>query len=278
MAEELRARLCTLWHLQPQANDDSIIRAADTAAASGGQLQAVLAALGVTNADAALAGIPDLMAAKGQIEELLAQLNSLMTADATADQGVAQQDVAAALNSTGWAQRGMADTRMVCALLAARNSAVDAEIAKLPKEKQTVGEKRLARERGRQAFLASYGVNTNPATQHLSQTFVAGPGAAGNHSQYVPVPGFGGAQPPVQLTALPQLPGYSQPMQLPQGGYHDPNAIDWTALGGRNLTEKVISLLASKDPSIEKLDPGARIRRASEWKRANPHLLPQAAA
>lgn len=287
----LRTRLCSIWRLQPQADDASIIRAADTAAASGGQLSSVLAALGVTDVDAALQGIPALVAARGQLQDMLSQLDSLMQADSTADQTVAQTDVANALTARGYAQRGMVDALILSAVLAAREAAVQAEIGKLPSTEVVLngvktirppkaGDVRAARERGRQAFLASYGVNHNPATQHLTQTFVAGPGSAGPHSQYVPLPGFGGNPPPTQLSALPGAPPlqFPQPMQLPRGGpQHDAQAIDWSALGGRNLTEKVVSYLASKDPSIEKLDAGARIRRASEWKRANPHLLPQAA-
>jgi hypothetical protein len=287
----LRTRLCSIWRLQPQADDASIIRAADTAAASGGQLSSVLAALGVTDVDAALQGIPALVAARSQLQDMLSQLDSLMQADTTADQSVAQTDVANALTARGYAQRGMVDAVLYSAVASSREAAVQAEIAKLPTTEVIVngvkstrppkaGDVRAARERGRQTFLATFGVNSNPATQHLTSTFVAGPGMSGPHSQYVPLPGFAGNPAPTQLSALPGAPPLQlpRPMQLPQGGpQHDAQAIDWSALGGRNLTEKVVTYLASKDPSIEKLDAGAKIRRASEWKRANPHLLPQAA-
>ncbi len=288
--QQLLARLCSVYRLQPSADNASIIRAAEQAAASGGTLDQVLAALGVPDAAAALQGVPALVAARGKLQELMSELDGLMTADAAADATAAPQDVAAAMSARGWVQRGMVDPVMYTAVLAARASAVDAEIAKLPKDKQTVGEKRLARERGRQAFLATYGVNQNPAAAHLMSTFVSGPGAAGAHTQFQvplpaqPLPGapqqvahFGGAQPgfgaqPLQLPQ-PQAFGGAQPQG--QGG------IDLSEAGpyqGRNLTERVMSYLGSADPAFTKLSHDQRVNRAAAWKRQNPQFLPQQAA
>lgn len=292
----LLARLCTIHGLQQDADHSSIIRAAETAAQSGGKLQAVLAALGVTGADAALTAIPELVAAKGSLEQVLSELNSLMTSDATADQETAQQDMAAALTAKGWARNGMADPALATAVLSARNLFVQNEIDKLPKDKRSVGATRQARANGRKAFLASYGVPLDPATAHLTQTFVAGPGAGGGHVQYQPQPG--GHTPGVQLTGLPGYYGGppSAGPQLPVMFHGAPSSpspygvpplpgnppapapqqhIDWIALGGRNLTEKVISYLSSVDPKFKDLESGAQISRASAWKRANAHLLPQ---
>lgn len=287
--QQLLARLCSIYRLQPSADNASIIRAAEQAAASGGTLDQVLAALGVPDAAAALQGVPALVAARGKLQELMSELDGLMTADAAADATAAPQDVAAAMSARGWVQRGMVDPVLYNAVLSARSDAVKAEIAKLPKDKQTVGEQRLARERGRQAFLATYGVNQNPAAAHLMSTFVSGPGAAGAHTQFQvplpaqPLPGapqqvahFGGAQP-----------GFgAQPLQLPQpqafGGSAQPQGgIDLSEAGpyqGRNLTERVMSYLGSADPAFLKLTHDQRVNRAAAWKRQNPQCLPQQAA
>jgi hypothetical protein len=183
-------------------------------------------------------------------------------------------------------------------VLAARAAAVDAENAKIPEAKRTVGEKRLARERGRQSFLATYGVQAG--TQHLAQTLVSGPGAAGAHTQFhVPL----SAQ-PLSAQPLPGAPhqvaqfggqpfggqpyGGGQPLQLPtpnahfgQHGGAQPGGIDLSEAGpyqGRNLTERVMSLLGSADPAFTKLSHDQRVNRAAAWKRQNPQLLPQQAA
>lgn len=275
---ELRTRLCTLYSLQSEANDDSIIRAAENAATVGGNLAALLQALGVQNAEAALAAVPELTAARQRLVDALAELDGLATADATADQTVAQTDVAAALSARGLVRNGFADPNLISALSAQRAATIAAEIGKLPKRELTVGGKkitaepsvgdqRLARERGRQAFLASYGVNTNPATQHLSQTFVAGPGAAGPGVQY-PAPG---AALPVQLSnpALPMPADARPPLQLPNGGAQPvvQQPINLSAYGGRNTTERVISYLASQDASFDKLSWGEKVTRAAAWRR-----------
>lgn len=304
----LLARLCSLHGLQVDASYDSIIKAAENASTNGGKLNAVLAALGVSDATAALAGIPELMAAKGQIEELLSELNSLMSSDAAVDTNeVAPQDVAQAMSSRGWVRNGMADPVLQNAVHAARKASIDAALAAVPRDPKnpnkapSLGAQRLARAAGRAQFLASYGVNQNPGTQHLGQTFVAGPGAATGSVQYAAVPGghapgvqltavpfapvqlqtFGGQQPMLMTGAppapvspmfgVPPLPGNAPaPMPMPQ--------IDWIALSGRNLTEKVCSYLSSVDPNFKNMQLGAQISKASEWKRANPHLLPQAVA
>lgn len=267
-AMELRNRLCAIYRIQQQADDDSVIRAAENAATNGGNLAALLQALGVQNAEQALAAVPELAAARAQLADALSQLDSLAAADKQVDETqVAPMDVAQAASSRGWSVRGMLDSTLHQALLSHRSSLIQAEIASLPEAKRKLpGEQRLARDRGRKAFLATYGVSSDPATQHLTQTFVAGPGASGAHQQYLPQSNPG----PVQLTQLP-----AQPMQMPGGNplslpapAQQVQAINLSTYGGRNVTERVMSYLSSVDASFSKLDIGERVKRAGAWRRA----------
>jgi hypothetical protein len=264
---ELRVRLCTLYRLQPEANDDSIIRAAENASTTGGNLAAVLTALGVTDAAAAISAASEIPKARQTLMDALAQLDSLGQADVAADAMQEPQDVAAALSARGWARNGMVDPAMLSAVTARRKEHQVVEIAKLPDGKrQLVGEQRLARERGRQAFLAEYGVNSNPATQHLLSTFVAGPGMAGAGVQYAPpgmqpqpmqpvqLGGAGlGARPPMQLNAPPTTTPAMQPVNL--------------ANYSGNTTQRVIAHLSSVDQSFAGLEWGQKVKRAGQWRR-----------
>ncbi len=270
---ELRVRLCTHYGLQPEANDDSIIRAAENAATTGGKLAALLQALGVQNADAAMAAVPELAAARAQLVDALAQLDSLATADAKVDETqVAPADIGMAASARGWAVRGMLDATLHAALLSHRKALIEAEIQALPADKRKfAGEQRLARDRGRKAFLAAYGVTQDPATQHLSQTYVAGPGAAGNASQFMAPQSS-----PVQLTVLPGGQPFAQqhgpqplqlgqaPQQATQGGG---GGINLSAFSGRNTTEKIIAYLATQDSAFAALEWGQKVKRAGDWRR-----------
>jgi hypothetical protein len=262
-AMELRVRLCTLYRLQEAANDDQIIRAAENAATTGGNLAAVLTALGVENPEAAIAAAGAIPQARQKLMDALAQLDSLAAADVAVDEAQSPMDVAAALSARGWIVNGMADPNLVAALTSQRKSLIDAEIAKLPEAKRgLVGEQRLARDRGKATFLASYGVNANPATMHLSRTFVSGPGAAGNAVQYQlpgavqqplqPMP-VQLSQPPLQLSTPPNPTQQLQPVNLSQYS--------------GNTTQRVISHLSTLDPAFKALEWGQKVTRAGEWRR-----------
>lgn len=272
-----RSRLCAIFQIQDQANDDVIIRAAENAASVGGNLAALLQALGVQNAEAALAAVPELTAARQRLVDALSELDSLARADASADEAVAQTDVAAALSARGWVHNGFADPTMIHALTAHRGALLASEIAALPKERQALGDRRQARERGRQAFLAAYGVNQNPATQHLTQTFVAGPGAQGGSVQFpAPLPAPGAVQftQPGGRVPVPGLPAAApqrQPLQLVGGpGPQGPQLeqVDLSLFSGRNVTERVMTYLSSVDSGFGKLDRGKQVQRASAWRKA----------
>lgn len=266
---DLRVRLASLFRLVPEANDDSIIRAAENASNNGGTLAAVLAAFGVSDPQALIGAAQELPQVRQKLADALAELDSLGRADASADEAVAQQDVASALSAAGWARGGMVAPNLLAATLLHRKGMIDAELEKLPKDRRNVGEQRLARERGRQAFLAAYGVNLNPATRHLTQTFVAGPGAAGGSSQFFPA--LPAPNPGAQLQPLPGAPvPQGQPLQLsalPGAGGAAPEQVDLAAFSGRNPTERVMSYLASQDPGFSKLDRAVQVRRAGEWRR-----------
>jgi len=259
MTPESRTRLCNIFHIMPAADDGSVIKAAENAATNGNDLAGLLKALGFTTAAEALPGVADLMKARVSLQELTAKLDSIMRGDEQADEAVAQQDVAAAFSA-----KRFADPSLVLGLTAHRNDAVAAEIKKLSAEKQKdVAEVRQARERGRQSFLFHYGVNTNPAQQHLTATFVAGPGAQGSHVQYpapLPVPGY------PQPMALG-----GRPLQLPPAGpaQGQTEAVDLSTFSGRNETEQIISYLSSKDPKFREQSWGVQVSRASQWRKAH---------
>ena len=271
LTADLRSTLCRLYSLIPEASDGAIIRAAENAATGAADLAALLKGLGHEAAAGALAALPDLMGARSKLTELLAQFDSLMRADASADVDVEQQDVAAAFSA-----RRFGDPSLVHSLAAHRGSLINNEVAKLPEaDRRDIGKVRAARATGRSAFLSHYGVVTNPQHVHLTRTFVAGPGPGGVSSQYLP-PAPAPYAPPVVPSAGPQ----SQPMQLSQQqafGAPPPAAVDLSAYEG-NTTQRIIQHLSAHDPNFKSLDYGVQVSRASAWRRANAHLLQPAAA
>jgi hypothetical protein len=278
LSADLRTNLCRLYNLTPEASDGGIIRAAENAASSGNDLAGLLKALGVADPASALAAIPDLMGARAKLSDMLTQIDALMRADAVADAEVETQDVGAAFSS-----RRYTDPQLVHSLAAHRASVIQTEIGKLPEpDRKDAGKVRAARSAGRIVFLTHYGVPTNPAQQHLTQTFVAGPGPGGVSAQYhAPLPAPQ-AHPLSRLQTSQPLPGYQpqpyqpQPLQLSQHQPAPQGAVDLSAYEG-NLTQRIMQHLSSVDPAFQKLDIGARVRRASEWRKANQHLINVAA-
>jgi hypothetical protein len=125
-------------------------------------------------------------------------------------------------------------------------------------------------------------VPTNPQHQHLTRTFVAGPGPGGS-TQYLPQL----LSPPPAPSPMPMPLGYGyppqapspQPLQLSQQPLPGPQApIDLSAYSGRNTTERVIAYLSSIDAAFGKLEHGEKVTRAGQWRRANQHLIAGAAA
>lgn len=275
LSADLRTTLCRLYNLTPDASDGSVIRAAENAATASSELAALLKGLGHGEAASALAALPDLMGARSKLVDMLAQFDALMRADAVADNAIEQQDVGAAFSA-----RRFTDPSLLASLAAHRASALQTEVGKLPAaDQKDPGKVRAARAQGRAVFLTHYGVPTNPAQQHLTQTFVAGPGVHGNSVQFAPP----AAPAPVQLHApYPVQQHYGQPMpgQPLQLSQHLPApaaaVVDLSIYEG-NLTQRVMQHLSANDPAFSKLDIGERVHRASSWRKANAHLLGLAA-
>jgi len=280
LSADLRSTLCRLYALTPEAADGSVIRAAENASTSAAELAGLLKALGHASAADALGALPDLMGARSKLTELLAQFDALMRADAVADAEVESQDVSAAFSS-----RRFTDSTLVHSLAAHRASTIQTEINKLPEaDRRDVSKVRAARAAGRLVFLTHYGVPTNPAHMHLTQTFAAGPGPGGASSQYAPP---GPLPQPLQVTQHPgfhapvaqQYPQPGHPLQLSQHQLPQPQGpIDLSTFSGRNQTEQIMSMLSGLDASFDKLEHGVKIQRASAWRRANQHLIAGAAA
>lgn len=278
LSADLRTTLCRLYSLTPEASDGGVIRAAENAATSANDLAGLLKALGVADAASAMAAVPDLMGARAKLVDAVAQIDALMRADAVADGDVEKQDVAAAFSA-----RRFTDPSLLASLAAHRASALQTEIGKLSAvDQKDAGKVRLARGAGRVVFLTHYGVPTNPAQQHLTQSFVAGPGANGNSVQYLPPAPVA----PVQFSGYPgqgfpqPTPGQAfpgQPLQLSQHLPVPAPAVDLSVYDG-NLTQRIMQHLSATDPSFSKLDIGVRVRRASDWRKANAHLFGSVAA
>jgi hypothetical protein len=163
--------------------------------------------------------------------------------------------------------RRYTDAAILPGLFAYRLSLISDEIKKLPAtEQRDPAKTRAARERGRVAFFTAYGVNTNPAQQHLTQTFVAGRGANGVSQQFMPAgstPGMGPVGFSQASPQVPQLPG-AQPMRLAQNP--QPQQIDLSAYDGRNEFERIISMLKATDPAFAKHPWGKQCSIARAWR------------
>ena len=246
--------MCRVFKLNTAAADESaVFAAAEGAAAASGSLATILEALGVSDAAAAQAAIPELVAARAKLAEVLAELDALMQADAAADAQIVEADVAAAMTARGWH-----DQRAAAAVKAHRSAIIAEELGKLD-AKAGAAARRTARAKGRDVFLQSYGVSTDPRTHHLTQTFVAGPGAAGASQQFTP-PGTPVAVPPVAAAGVPQ------PLPM-TGGPQSP--VTLASYPGRNDTERAIEYLKATDPKFKQLDWGTQVRRAAQWRRDN---------
>lgn len=266
MKPESRTRLCSIYCLMPEAADEAVLRAAENQATGLGSLGALLKALGFANAEQALSALPDIMAARGQLQEALSTIDGIMRGDAAADEAVQSQDVAAAFRA-----RNFTDGMLVHSLAAHRDVTIRGEIAKLDaKAAKDVALVRAARERGRLAFLQHYGCNLNPATQHLTQTFVAGRGAQGGSVQvYPPLPApvaLPGAQPVTFAQPQGHAPGAT--LQLPPPSA-TPSPDELAGYSGRNQTEQIISYLGSRDPNFAKQTWAKQCSLAGAWRKQN---------
>jgi hypothetical protein len=142
---------------------------------AGTDLASVLSALGVSDAAASLAAIPELMGAKAKLTTALQQLDEAMAMQAEVDTGTEEADVEAAASAKGLSgDDGTVDAGVANALRAYRNSVIAAEVAKLGDKDKTPKKLRDARQAGRTAFLTEYGV-VEADRARLLKNIVAGP-------------------------------------------------------------------------------------------------------
>jgi len=242
MDEKLRERVCRLLKIQTLADDATVGGAVEEAVAAGGNLKSLLEALGVKDADGALAVIPELRSAREKMASMLAELDAMLAQDAVADASVASADVGAAMKAGKLSGTGAQE-----ALAVHRMSLIDGELAKVragkkPGESVRLSEQRAARELGRKAFLAKYGI-ADADKLHLSQPIVAGPGG----QQLVPAPG-------------------SAPIAIEPRGDGKP-VVDLRAIKAANPTLRLVAHLEKAEPGFVGLSRAAKIQRASEYRK-----------
>lgn len=81
------------------ATEEDVVAAVEEVSSGNASLVAVLEALGVKDASAALAAIPDLVAARAKLADALAQIDALTTQQAQQEEAMAQAEVEAALTA-----------------------------------------------------------------------------------------------------------------------------------------------------------------------------------
>jgi len=236
MDDKLRERICRALKIRLAATDDEVGGAVEEAATSGGDLGAVLEALGVTLTTDALKVIPQMREALAKIEGVAKQLRDLLVSEQTADAGAAAADVGAAMRAQKLTGDGASK-----AFTAYRSHLIDVELRKVtkPGEELTVLQWRNAVTAGRKAFLAEYGAD-DPALQHLPQTVVAGPDGA-QHS-----------------------PPTSSDRVLPPGDRNSggPQRIDLRDVPGQNSLLRLVAHLRKTEKGFDRLPWQRQIERA----------------
>lgn len=244
MDDKLRERICRALKIQTLADDAAVGGAVEEAVAAGGNLKSLLEALGVKDADGALAVIPELRSAREKMASMLAELDAMLAQDIAADASVANADVAAAMRAGKLSGTGAQE-----AITVHRKSFIDGEIAKVAATKKNgetvrLSEHRAARELGRKAFLSKYGVAESDK-QHLSTTFVASSGG-------------------VQVT--PPTAG-ATPLSIEPRDAGDRPVIDLRGVKAANPTLRLVAHLQKNEPGFAKLSHSAQVKRASEYRR-----------
>lgn len=207
------------------ASDEDVEKAVEETVTAATDLQSVLSALGVSDANSALEGVGQLKNAKAQLEQALAQLNEQMAVVAQVDQAQAGADVGAALSAKGW------DASTKDALTLHRERFISDEVKKLgdkPETKKLLG----AKEAGRKAFLTHYGV-PDASHAHLLSLVTVQPS--------------GGDRPVVPEVVTPPS-DKELPTLLTADGKKiiEVRAEDT----GRNNTERLLSAMRRQDPSF----------------------------
>jgi hypothetical protein len=256
MEKELRERICKALRVVTTLDDAGVGQAVESAATSQSDLTSVLEALGVKNAGDALKQIPELKSALDKVSALQAELQQLFAQEQAADVSeIAPVDIGAAMSAKKYVGESAKK-----ALLAYRTSLVGAELdtalaakaAKTPESERdgvtlSLAEVRLARAKGRKAFLDEHGVKaTEDASRaYLSQAHVAAPGGK-------------------QLET-------PKPLKLDERSSSD--AIDLRGLAGANDLEKLDAYLCKTDEKHRSLAHNLRIHACAAMKRSGVQLI-----
>lgn len=163
-------------------DEEAVVEEVKDALAAKTNLADLLKSLGYDSAQAALAGIPELKAAKGALTDALAQLDEALAMSEQVEAASETSDIDAAMSAKGYAQT---DESLRTSLTVHRNSLMASECAKAqaaqPKD-ETGAPKRLgpkalaeARKAGRKAFFAAFGIAPD-RQEHLLRNIVAAPG------------------------------------------------------------------------------------------------------
>ena len=217
---------------------DAVQKLAADAEATKSALSDVLKALGVTDADSALAAVPELMAAKQKLADMMAELDAALTVQAQIEEQQAEADVDSALTAHQMPEATRAALRVFRGL----DSNVEGEQVK----------DRIARLKDkRAAFVEKYPL-PSPDEQHLTRTIAAQPGGAQ-------------LQVPQQSAAPAQLGASQRPGQaLPLSDRNQADAIDVRTYAGRNAFEKTIAYLkATQGEAFTRLSWEDQVKHAS---------------
>lgn len=240
--------------------DEELIEATDEAAKAAQQGKALAGDLGV-DMEAAKAAIASLMAMREEHARALAEIDSILQANAVADQAMAEQDVAAVMSAKQWT----AHADLKPALLSRRAAVVAEHLASVkPNEgatKLSAGQVITETEAARRKFLAEYGIKG------------ADQAGAGRVEAATLTASMVAARGGVQLTppASTQLSSGPAPVAarvLPSG---NGEAVNLDALPGRNVTEKVIEHLKRADVTFARLNWADQVKAASLF-RANHQI------
>lgn len=261
-----RIRICTALRISTRLADDDIAEAAADAGSGASALKKMLESLGVKDADGALKVIPDLMAKRQQLADLLAEFDQLLAGQQAQEAAMADSDVAAALTAKGWgedAKRATLNDRNHTIELAERDLEKKAPKDESGKPKVSIADRIKCRVEARTAWLKEMGVSNDGDvdTSNLGKTLAAGKGGV-----QLRVDGRAGARPTPAPGRVIRLDDEGQ-------GATGGDVVDLTKQMGDNPTDKVIRHLSSKDPEFAKLPHITKCKRASEFQTANQVLF-----
>lgn len=271
--DKLRARLCSALKVTTLAADDDLADAVEGATAGAAAGTELAADLGV-DMGAAKQAIADLMSMKAEHEAALAEIASILDANASADMAVAEQDVAQIMAANQWqAQPGMGMA------LSARRALVVSEHLKTVKplngaKTLSVGQVINETQVGRQKFMTEYGIKPPGEAGAVDVATLTSSLVAARGGQQLAITPKTPA--PVTLSAVPgaPLPGAAgaAPVALPidpRTAEGAAGVVDVRHLAGRNPTEQLITHLKNTQPGFAAQPWLQQCRQASAFKKTH---------